>query len=131
MIKVIALDTYKKEKIRDGVLKRFPEEGEEFEVTEERLKVLLGENKYKLVFVKIKEDEVEIKQEDIIEENEVNENEVIDVETEDVKIEKEKKDISKMKKEELLEVALEKGIEVPENVTKEVLINLIKETENK
>lgn len=98
MIKVIALDTYKKEKIKDGVLKRFPEEGEEFEVTEERLKVLLGENKYKLVFVKVKE---------------------------------EGKDISKMKKEELLEVALEKGIEVPENATKEVLINLIKEAENK
>ena len=41
------------------------------------------------------------------------------------------KDISKMKKEELLAVATEKGVEIPENATKEVLINLIKEVEEK
>ncbi len=41
------------------------------------------------------------------------------------------KDISKMKKEELLKVATEKGIEIPENATKEVLVNLIKEVEEK
>lgn len=41
------------------------------------------------------------------------------------------KDISKMKKEELLKVATEKGIEVTGSETKEVLINLIKEVEEK
>lgn len=41
------------------------------------------------------------------------------------------KDISKMKKEELLTIAKEKGIEIPENATKEVLITLIKEVEEK
>lgn len=41
------------------------------------------------------------------------------------------KDISKMKKDELLKVATEKGIEIPENATKEVLIGLIKEIEEK
>lgn len=40
-------------------------------------------------------------------------------------------DISKMKKEELLKVATEKGIEVTGSATKEVLINLIKEVEEK
>lgn len=39
------------------------------------------------------------------------------------------KDISKMNKAELLKVAEEKGIEVTENATKEVIINLIKEQE--
>ena len=43
----------------------------------------------------------------------------------------ETKDISKMKKDELLVVASEKGIEVPDNVTKEVLVALIKEVEEK
>lgn len=41
------------------------------------------------------------------------------------------KDISKMKKDELLVVASKKGIEIPENATKEVLIALIKEVEEK
>lgn len=41
------------------------------------------------------------------------------------------KDISKMKKEELLKVVAEKGIEIPENATKEVLIALIKEADEK
>lgn len=41
------------------------------------------------------------------------------------------KDISKMKKEELLAIATEIGIEIPENATKEVLITLIKEVEEK
>lgn len=41
------------------------------------------------------------------------------------------KDISKMKKDELLVVASEKGIEIPENATKNVLVALIKEVEKK
>lgn len=43
----------------------------------------------------------------------------------------EARDIFKMKKEELLKFVTEKGIEIPENTTKEVLINLIKEVEEK
>ena len=51
---------------------------------------------------------------------------------EEIKEKKEEtKDISKMKKDELLVVASEKGIEVPDNVTKEVLVALIKEVEEK
>lgn len=43
----------------------------------------------------------------------------------------EEKDISKMKKEELIAVAREKGIEIQENISKEALITLIKEVEEK
>lgn len=43
--------------------------------------------------------------------------------------ENKRKDILKMNKAELLKVAEEKGIEVTENATKEVIINLIKEQE--
>ena len=49
----------------------------------------------------------------------------------EVEEKKEEKDISKMKKEELLVLAEEKGIAVPENATKEVIVNLIKEVEEK
>lgn len=49
----------------------------------------------------------------------------------EVEEKKETKDISKMKKEELLAIATEKGIEIPNDATKEVLINLIKEVEEK
>ncbi len=41
------------------------------------------------------------------------------------------KDISKLNKEDLLKIVIENGIEVPENATKEVLIALIKEIEEK
>lgn len=41
------------------------------------------------------------------------------------------KDIYKMKKDELLVIATEKGIEIPENATKEVIVSLIKEVEEK
>ena len=56
MVKVIALDTYEKRNIKDDVLKRIPKEGETFEVTEERLSVLLGDNKYQCAFVRIDEE---------------------------------------------------------------------------
>lgn len=36
-----------------------------------------------------------------------------------------------MKKDELLEIAKVKGVEIPDNATKEVLVNLIKEIEEK
>ncbi len=52
MIKVKATDMYKKLNKHDNELGRMPEEGEEWEVTEDRYKVLSGENRYKAVFVK-------------------------------------------------------------------------------
>lgn len=50
---VEALDTYEKNNLTDYTLGRIPKEGERFEVTKERLDVLLGENDYKFQFVKI------------------------------------------------------------------------------
>lgn len=53
MYLVEALDTYKENNIPDNVLGRVPEPGEQFEVTEERVTVLLGANPYNKAFVKI------------------------------------------------------------------------------
>ena len=52
-VKVEALDTYEKYNITDGELKRVPKAGEQFEVTKERLNVLLGNNSGNRVYVKI------------------------------------------------------------------------------
>lgn len=57
MLRVVALDTYQKRRIKDSVLNKILPAGYEFEVTEERLAVLLGNNPYKVPFVKIKEKE--------------------------------------------------------------------------
>ena len=54
-VKVEALDTYKKFNILDGELNKVPDEGEQFEVTKERLNILLGNNASGRVFVKIVE----------------------------------------------------------------------------
>lgn len=60
---VEALNTYEEKKIEDGVLKRIPKAGEQFEVSKERLDVLLGENTYKVAFVKLlKEIKEEVKE---------------------------------------------------------------------
>ena len=48
---VRATDKYEKLNLRDNELGRKPKKGEEFEVTEERFKVLTETNKYKEVFV--------------------------------------------------------------------------------
>lgn len=50
-MKVKATDVYEKRQILDGTLKRIPKKGEIFEVTEERYKILRGNNIYGLVFV--------------------------------------------------------------------------------
>ena len=56
--------------------------------------------------------------------------EVSEIETPESEVtEKEIRDVAKMKKDELVELALEKGIEIPDNATKEVLISLITELE--
>ena len=52
---VEALDTYEKNNISDNGLGRVPRVGEQFEVYEERLNVLLGNNEHGLVFVKLVE----------------------------------------------------------------------------
>ncbi len=48
---VKATNKYKELNISDKELNKIPEEGEEFEVTEERYKVLTKTNQYKVVFV--------------------------------------------------------------------------------
>ena len=53
---VEALETYKENNIKDADLGYVPEKGERFRVSEERLKVLLGDNDYKKPFVKIIEE---------------------------------------------------------------------------
>lgn len=55
--KVEALDTYVKRNINDGELGYKPKEGEAFEVSKERLDVLLGNNTYNVPFVKLIEEE--------------------------------------------------------------------------
>ena len=59
MIKVEALNTYEKLNVQDNELKRILKQGEVFEVSEERLSVLLGDNSYNMAFVKkLEEDEI-------------------------------------------------------------------------
>ena len=50
-MKVRATNQYKKLGLRSKELKRIPKEGEEFEVTEERFKILSGANPFKVPFV--------------------------------------------------------------------------------
>ena len=92
--KVEALDAYKKNNIEDAELKRIPEVGEIFEVNKERVEILTGNNDYNIAFVKvleeIKEDEIEIAEEDIIDGKELKENEVIDVKADKVNVTKKK-----------------------------------------
>lgn len=59
---VKATNKYKELNIKDNILNRIPEAGEEFEVTEERFKVLTETNQYNVVFVeKVEEKEMEDK----------------------------------------------------------------------
>ncbi len=61
MIKVEALDTYEKFNVKDNQLGRTPKAGEQFEVTKERLNVLMGNNANGRVYVKIVEPVKEVK----------------------------------------------------------------------
>lgn len=54
-VKVEALGTYKQFNVIDTELNKIPEEGEQFEITKERLNVLIGNNELGKVFVKIVE----------------------------------------------------------------------------
>lgn len=60
---VEALDTYEKLDISDKELGRVPKAGELFEVSKERLDILLGNNSNKVAFVKLIEETVEAKEE--------------------------------------------------------------------
>lgn len=55
---VRATDKYEKLNLKDNELGRKPKKGEEFEVSEERFKVLTKTNKYKAVFIE-KVEEIE------------------------------------------------------------------------
>lgn len=50
-MKVKATNQYEKLGLKDNELNRIPKEGEEFEVSEERYKVLTEDNKFNTVFV--------------------------------------------------------------------------------
>lgn len=60
-ILVEALDTYEKNNIQDKELHFIPKEGKQFKVCEKRLKELLGDNDYELIFVKVITEEKEEK----------------------------------------------------------------------
>lgn len=67
--KVEALDTYAELKVADGKYGKVLEKGFQFEVDDERLDVLLGNNAYHKAFVKlVKEKAIEEKAEEIVEE---------------------------------------------------------------
>lgn len=61
-MKVRATDKYEKLNIKDNELGRIPKQGEEFEVSEERFKVLTQTNKFNVAFVeKVEEVETAVK----------------------------------------------------------------------
>ena len=63
MVKVVALDTYERLKVSDAEYGTRIAEGTEFVVSEERLKVLLGNNRFKVPFVKLAEIKEEVEEE--------------------------------------------------------------------
>lgn len=87
---VRATNKYKELNLKDNELGRIPEEGEKWEVTDERLKILTGNNNYNTTFVEIVEDEIEINEEDIVDNEKLNEDEIIKVEAKKVNITKKK-----------------------------------------
>ena len=71
--RVVALDTYQKRRIVDQAYGRIMYEGEEFDVSDERLDVLLGNNAYKVPFVKLVEEPKEEVAEEPVKEEPVEE----------------------------------------------------------
>lgn len=57
---VIATDKYRKLNVKDNQLRRIPEAGEEFEVSEQRYKLLAGNNPYGVAFVEKVEETKEV-----------------------------------------------------------------------
>lgn len=66
--KVVALGTYEKMKLVDKELGFRPKEGFEFEVSDERLDLLLGNNIYHVPFVRLADKVEEVAEEQPIEE---------------------------------------------------------------
>lgn len=66
--KVVALSTYDEKKLVDKELGFRPTEGFEFEVTDERLDLLLGNNIYHVPFVRLADKVEEVVEEQPIEE---------------------------------------------------------------
>lgn len=66
--KVVALSTYDEKKLADKELGFRPAEGFEFEVTDERLDLLLGNNIYHVPFVRLADKVEEVVEEQPIEE---------------------------------------------------------------
>lgn len=127
-IKVIALDTYIKKNIKDGELGYKPKEGTEFEVSEERLKVLLGENKYNLAFVKVAE-ETNDENEETINESDIVSVEATDEVPEDVEIKESViiiPDLEEKTVEELKVIAEERGIELKSSMKKAEIIEVLR-----
>ncbi len=60
-VKVEALDTYEKFNVTDKELNRIPKAGEQFEITKERLNILMGNNETGRTYVKIVEPIKEVK----------------------------------------------------------------------
>lgn len=63
-MKVRATAEYEKRNLKDAELDKIPKEGEEFEVTEERYRILSGKNPFKVKFVE-KVEEPKIDKEEI------------------------------------------------------------------
>lgn len=57
-MKVRATDKFKNKNVKPKELEYIPEQGEEFEISEERFKILNGKNDYNTIFVK-KVEEIE------------------------------------------------------------------------
>lgn len=66
--KVVALGTYEELKVADKDLGFRPQEGHVFEVSDERLNVLLGNNFYHVPFVRVLEEKKEEPKEEVKEE---------------------------------------------------------------
>jgi len=97
---VKATNKYEELNIKDKELNRVIKEGEEFEVTEERFKVLTGENKYKEIFVEkiIIEDEIIINEKDIVNNKNIEENKTINVKAKKINIIKKENKTTRKKK---------------------------------
>lgn len=65
--KVVALGTYEKMKLVDKELGFRPKEGFEFEVSDERLDLLLGNNTYHVPFVRLADKVEEVAEDDKVE----------------------------------------------------------------
>lgn len=71
---VIALDTYERLKVTDKEYGSVIPKGTEFQVSDERLEVLLGNNGYRVAFVKLKnEKKVEVEKDEVATEEVVEE----------------------------------------------------------